>query len=91
MPDGSLNREKMREYAFNHRPALTLLESITHPLIKEASHKAVENALKRNPPYLIFHDPPFFSNRTTGKVKFNKIIVVDCSVENQIQRVVLQE
>jgi dephospho-CoA kinase len=89
MEDGSLNREKMREYVFTHRPALTVLESITHPLIKEASHAALQSALSQNPPYIIFMIPLLFeSNNWQGR--FKKIIVTDCSVETQIQRVVLR-
>lgn len=89
MEDGSLNRDKMREYAFNHRPALTVLESITHPLIKEASHAALEAALQKNPPYIIFMIPLLFESNT-WQGRFNKIIVTDCSVETQVQRVVLR-
>jgi len=89
MEDGSLNREKMREYVFNHRPALTVLESITHPLIQEASHAALQAALIQNPPYIIFMIPLLFeSNNWQGR--FKKIIVTDCSLETQIQRVVLR-
>jgi len=89
MEDGSLNREKMREYVFNHRPALTVLESITHPLIHEASHAALQAALIQNPPYIIFMIPLLFeSNNWQGR--FKKIIVTDCSLETQIQRVVLR-
>ena len=89
MEDGSLNREKMREYAFNHRPALTILESITHPLIQAASHAALEAALSQNPPYIIFMIPLLFeSNNWQGR--FSKIIVTDCSVETQVERVVLR-
>ena len=87
MDDGSLNRDKMREYAFTHRPALTILESITHPLIKEASHAALEVALQKNPPYIIFMIPLLFESNT-WQGRFNKIIVTDCSVETQVQRVV---
>ena len=89
MEDGSLNREKMREYVFTHRPALTVLESITHPLIKEASHAALQTALSKNPPYIIFMIPLLFeSNNWQGR--FSKIIVTDCSVETQVERVVLR-
>jgi dephospho-CoA kinase len=89
MEDGSLNRPKMREYVFNHRPALTILESITHPLIQEASHAAFQVALKQDPLYIIFMIPLLFeSNKWQGR--FNKIIVIDCTVETQIQRVLLR-
>ena len=89
MEDGSLNRPKMREYVFNHRPALTILESITHPLIQEASYAAFQVALKQDPPYIIFMIPLLFeSNKWQNR--FNKIVVIDCTVETQIQRVLLR-
>lgn len=84
--DGSLNRSKMREYVFSHKPALTLLESITHPLIRKASQAAVDVALQKNPPYLLFMIPLLFESNDWQN-KFEKIIVLDCSPQTQIQRV----
>lgn len=83
---GALNRAKMRELVFGNKEALKKLESITHPLIKKAGEKAANEAKEKNPSYLIFMIPLLFeSNRWQGR--FNKIIAVDCSVEQQIERV----
>jgi dephospho-CoA kinase len=83
---GALNRSKMRELVFDDKEALRKLESITHPLIRQAGEKAASAAKEKNPSYLIFMIPLLFeSNRWQGR--FNKIIAVDCTVEQQIDRV----
>jgi dephospho-CoA kinase len=87
--DGSLNRSKMRALVFNHPEALKELELITHPLIKAYSEKAALEAAQNNPPYIIFMIPLLFeSNSWQGK--YQKIVVVDCPVEEQIKRVELR-
>lgn len=87
--DGSLNRSKMRSLVFNNPEALKKLELITHPLIRAAGEKAALEAAQKNPPYLIFMIPLLFeSNSWRGK--YQKIVVVDCPVEEQIKRVELR-
>lgn len=84
--DGSLNRSKMRELVFDNPDALKRLEAITHPLIKKAGEEAASEAMAKNPSYLIFMIPLLFeSNRWQGR--FDKIVTIDCSVEQQIERV----
>lgn len=83
---GALNRAKMRELVFDNKDALKELEAITHPLIKQAGEIAANSAREKNPSYLIFMIPLLFeSNRWQGR--FHKIIAVDCTVEQQIERV----
>lgn len=86
LADGSLNRSKMREFAFNDKAALTKLENITHPLIQVASEVALTEATLKNPPYIIFMIPLLFESKT-WQGRFEKIVVVDCSEEQQIERV----
>lgn len=84
---GALNRTKMRELVFDNKEALKKLEAITHPLIRQAGEDAANAARAKNPAYLIYMIPLLFeSNRWQGR--FNKIIAVDCSVEQQIERVI---
>ena len=84
---GALNRSKMRDLVFDNKEALKKLESITHPLIRKAGEDAANLARAQNPHYLIFMIPLLFeSNRWRGR--FNKIIAVDCTVEQQIERVI---
>ncbi len=88
-PEGSLDRPKMRSLVFNDPACLKQLEAITHPLIRELSEQAALNALTTNPPYLIFMIPLLFES-TGWQGRFNKIIVVDCTIDHQIQRVILR-
>lgn len=84
--DGSLNRAKMRALVFNNPDFLKKLEAITHPLIRSAAEEAAMSAAMANPPYLIFMIPLLFeSNHWQGK--YQKIVVVDCPVTEQIRRV----
>jgi len=87
--EGALDRAKMRSLVFNDPPALKKLEAITHPLIRELSERAALQSLEKNPPYLIFMIPLLFES-TGWQGRFNKIVVVDCSVDLQIKRVALR-
>jgi len=87
--EGALDRAKMRALVFNDPQALKKLEAITHPLIRELSEQAALQALEKNPPYLIFMIPLLFES-TGWQDRFNKIIVIDCSVDLQIKRVALR-
>jgi len=88
-PEGALDRAKMRTLVFNEPQALKKLEAITHPLIRELSERAALQALENNPPYIIFMIPLLFES-TGWQGRFNKIVVVDCSVDLQIKRVALR-
>ena len=84
---GALDRPKMPEHVFNHPSALTKLEAITHPLIRQASDLEAQKALKQNPPYIIFMIPLLFES-SGWQERFTKVVVVDCSVDTQIARVI---
>jgi dephospho-CoA kinase len=86
---GALDRAKMRTLVFNQPAALKQLEAITHPMIKELSEAAALKALDQNPPFLIFMIPLLFES-VGWQDRFHKIIVVDCSIDLQIQRVILR-
>ena len=86
---GALDRAKMRALVFNQPAALKQLEAITHPMIKELSEAAALKALDQNPPFLIFMIPLLFES-VGWQDRFHKIIVVDCSIDLQIQRVILR-
>ena len=87
--EGALDRAKMRTLVFNNPQALKKLEGITHPLIRELSESAALQALENNPPYIIFMIPLLFES-TGWQGRFNKIVVVDCSIDLQIKRVALR-
>ena len=81
-PDGSLNRKKLGERIFSDLEQKQKLESILHPLI----YKTIQSEIGRlNTPYCIICIPLLFE---TGMAHFvDRILVVDCPVEMQIERV----
>jgi dephospho-CoA kinase len=92
--DGSLDRARMRALVFSDNEAKHRLESITHPLIRAASDAAARAATG---PYRIFVipllaeslDPARNGARPKSHLKgrFDRVLVVDCARETQIERV----
>ena len=80
--DGSLNRKKLRELVFSDPKQKQKLESILHPLV----YQFIQAKIKQlNTPYCIICIPLIFETNMTHLV--DRILVVDCSVETQIERV----
>jgi dephospho-CoA kinase len=96
-PDGALDRARMRECVFNDPQARGRLEAITHPLIRAESARALAAMQLRALPYLIYAVPllvesgqhlPRTDPAPVGRTRrFDRILLVDCSVNTQIQRV----
>ena len=85
-PDGSLNRQMLRELIFSNCTQKKKLESILHPLV----YQAIESELKQfNSPYCIICVPLLFETNMTHLV--DRILVVDCPVETQINRLQKRE
>ncbi|MGZ5044745.1 MAG: dephospho-CoA kinase [Methylobacter sp.] len=81
-PDGSLNRKNLRELVFSDIKQKQKLESILHPLI----YKNLQTELEQlNAPYCIISIPLLFETAMTHFV--DRILVIDCPVEIQIERV----
>lgn len=81
--DGALDRAAMRELVFNDSLARQRLEAILHPLIHSA---ACERAHTAQGCYLVFVVPLLVeSGRWRDRV--DRICVVDCDPETQIERV----
>jgi dephospho-CoA kinase len=84
--DGSLNREQLRELIFSDPKQKQKLESILHPLVFESIKTKLEQL---NSPYCIICIPLLFETNMTKFV--DRILVVDCSVETQIERVIKRD
>jgi dephospho-CoA kinase len=81
--DGSLDRAKMRALVFSDDTARGRLEAITHPLIR------AETARERNAaagPYVVIV-VPLLVESGTWRMRVDRVLVVDCDVETQIERV----
>ncbi len=82
LPDGSLNRQKLREQVFSDETAKNKLESILHPLIYQCISTLLE---KLSDNYCIISIPLLFETQMTDFV--DRIVVIDCPLETQIERV----
>ncbi len=81
-PDGSLDRSHLRELVFSDPGQKQKLEAILHPLIYKTLQAALEQL---SAPYCIICIPLLFETNMTHFV--DRILVVDCPVETQIERV----
>ncbi len=81
--DGSLNRAKMRALVFNNAAARIELERITHPLIEAGVRQSI---FARSEPYLLLV-VPLLLERKAYQDLIDRILVVDCPEQVQIQRV----
>ncbi|MEY3807501.1 MAG: hypothetical protein RI893_477 [Pseudomonadota bacterium] len=80
--DGSLNRNALRDLVFSDSLQKQQLESILHPLIY-ASLQVKLGQLSA--PYCIISIPLLFETNMTDLI--DRVLVIDCSVETQIERV----
>jgi dephospho-CoA kinase len=80
--DGSLIRKKLRELIFSDPQKKQRLEAILHPLVYQSMQTKLEQL---NSPYCIICIPLLFETHMTCFV--DRILVVDCPVETQIERV----
>ena len=80
-PDGSLNRELLRELIFSDDKQKQKLEAILHPLVYQTIQAEVK---KLDAPYCIICIPLLFETNMAHLV--DRVLVVDCSIETQIER-----
>jgi len=81
-PDGSLERAKMRQLVFSDPQARAKLEAILHPHIRERARARIAAAQQ---PYVIVVVPLLLE---TGAYRdfVQRVLVVDCREEQQIER-----
>lgn len=86
-PDGAMDRDAMRAVVFADPAAKARLERITHPLIRElttARARAIADA--REHPYLIYVVPLLVESGAWVE-RVGRVLVVDCTEDTQIARV----
>ena len=81
--DGALDRAAMRELVFSDQAARRQLESVLHPLIAQ---KTLAEANQARGLYLIFV-VPLLVESGRWKDRVDRILVIDCSEDLQIERV----
>lgn len=80
--DNSLNRTHLREIIYSDKDKKVQLESILHPLIFQKMQSECD---QQNSPYTILSIPLLIETKMTSFV--DRILVVDCTKEIQIERV----
>lgn len=85
--DGALDRGRMRERAYAHPEARRELEQIIHPLVGEEIARQVEAALAAGARCIVF-DIPLLVESGRWRAQVDRVLVVDCEPETQVERVV---
>jgi dephospho-CoA kinase len=83
---GALERESMRALVFKDHSARAKLEAIVHPLVAAQIATETALALARGAPCLVF-DIPLLVESPRWRMVLDRVLVVDCSPQTQIQRV----
>ena len=76
----------MRDIIFSDSEKRKQLESILHPRIRDASFRQIKRAAG---PYVIVVVPLLFNS--SMKEAMHRILVVDCSEETQIERLMMRD
>ncbi|MDR0674279.1 MAG: dephospho-CoA kinase [Zoogloeaceae bacterium] len=84
--DGGLDRPRMRQWAFADAAVRRQLEAILHPLIHARVQQALAS-LARTAPYAIVAIPLLAESGGRKRYAPDRILVVDCPEDLQIQRV----
>lgn len=84
--DGSLDRARMRDKVFADPAARKQLEAITHPLIQAETERELREPARAAATYLIFAVPLLVESGRWAS-RFDRVLVVDCSIDTQIARV----
>jgi len=84
LPDGSMNRDHMRALVFKEPDKRIALEKILHPKIRQLVQQQLDTGATL---YFVLVVPLLCEKGGWGEL-MDEIIVVDCPVEQQVQRVI---
>jgi dephospho-CoA kinase len=84
--DGSLQRDAMRALVFTDPSAKARLEAIIHPIVGQQMGLLEQQAIASACPLLVF-DIPLLVESPRWRPRLDLVMVVDCELETQIQRV----
>ena len=82
-PQGAMDRDQMRGLAFSDAGARKQLEEIIHPLVGEETARQAAQARSA----CIVFDVPLLVESGRWRQQLDQVLVVDCSEETQISRV----
>ena len=84
--DGSLARDRMRELVFAQPEARLRLQALLHPRILSALLEQESLLINQGKP-LVLLDIPLLVESAHWRQKLDRVLVVDCSTDTQIRRV----
>jgi len=87
-PDGALDRERMRAHVFSQPEAKQALEAIIHPLVSQETQQQAQAAISKGHRTLVFDVPLLVEAGERWRPQVDRILVVDCLEETQIQRII---
>jgi dephospho-CoA kinase len=87
-PDGAMNRQAMRERIFQDPQAKRQLEHIIHPLVSQITAEQAQAAVQAGRRVLVFDVPLLVESGERWRKQVDRVIVVDCDISTQQQRVV---
>ena len=82
----SIDRAKLREAVFHDSEKRKILESITHPLVRELMVQKISSSTS---PYSIIMVPLIFE--TNSAKNYDRVLVIDCDVEIQLARAMIRD
>lgn len=82
-PDGAMDRARMRDHVFTDPMERHKLESLLHPLIRQAADAAREAMTGLYPIFVV----PLLFESGTWRARLSRVLVVDCPEDVQIARV----
>ena len=82
----SIDRAKLREEVFHDNEKRKILESITHPLVRELMVQKISSSKS---PYSIIMVPLIFE--TNSAKNYDRVLVIDCDVEIQLARATIRD
>lgn len=84
--DGALDRDRMRTLVFSDATAKKRLENIIHPLVSLATQAQAQAAVEAGHKVLVF-DVPLLVESGRWRAQLDGVLVVDCEVATQVERV----
>ena len=85
-PDGRMDRAGMRRIAFDDPGARKRLEAILPPMIRARTPRDIEAALRAGAPYVVVA-VPLLVESGDWRGRYDRVLVVDCPPEVQVERV----
>ena len=85
--EGAMDRERMRQLAFSDPAIKGQLEAIIHPLVSQESTRQASAAVQAGFACIVF-DIPLLVESGRWRQQLDRVLVVDCTEETQIARVI---